>query len=89
MKVNATTDSSDGGLRVKRVDPDPRTGHGRIQIIPLRQGERARYDVAVRYGSGQTPFVYRTYDPMQATVFEFEARPDDEPEITIVKSPAD
>ena len=88
MKVNATTDSSDGGLRVKLVEPDPRTGHGRIQIIELSQ-ERARYYVTVLYGSGQKRIDYKTYDLMKATVFEFEALPNDVTDITIVTVPAD
>jgi siderophore synthetase component len=89
MNVNATTDSSDGGLRVKLVEPDPGTGHGRIQIIELRQEEHARYYVTVRYRSGQKRIDYKTYDRMKNTVFEFEALPNDVTDITIVAVPAD
>jgi hypothetical protein len=49
MNVNACTDRPDGELRVKLVEYDPKTGHGRTQIIELRQ-RRARYYVTVRYG---------------------------------------
>jgi hypothetical protein len=52
MNVYESRDSDDGGLRVKLVEHDRRTGRGRIQIIPLHQ-ERAGYDVTVRYSSGQ------------------------------------
>jgi NADPH-dependent 2,4-dienoyl-CoA reductase/sulfur reductase-like enzyme len=89
MNVNASTDSSDGGLRVKLVEHDRRTGNGQIQIIELRQ-ERARYYVTVLYGSGQQGIDYKTYDFMKATVFAFQARPnDDVTDITIVAVPAD
>ena len=89
MNVNASTDSSDGGLRVKLVEHDRRTGNGLIQIIELRQ-ERARYHVTVLYGSGQQRIVYKTYDLMKITVFAFQARPnDDVTDITIVAVPAD
>jgi hypothetical protein len=89
MNVNASTDSSDGGLRVKLVEHDRRTGNGQIQIIELRQ-ERARYHVTVLYGSGQQRIVYKTYDFMKVTVFAFQSRPnDDVTDITIVAVPAD
>ena len=89
MNVNATRGSSDGVLRVKLVEHDRRTGNGRIQIIELRQ-EHARYYVTVLYGSGQQRIDYKTYDLMKATVFAFQARPnEDVTDITIVAVPAD
>jgi hypothetical protein len=89
MNVNATRDSSDGVLRVKLVEHDPRTGNGQIQIIELRQ-EHARYYVTVLYGSGQQRIDYKTYDLMKATVFAFQARPnEDVTDVTIVAVPAD
>jgi hypothetical protein len=89
MKVNASTGSVDGGLRVKLVEHDRRTGKGLIQVIELRQ-ERVRYHVTVLYGSGQQRIVYKTYDLMKTTVFAFQARPNDEvTDITIVAVPAD
>lgn len=87
MNVHQTIDSSDGGLRVKLVEPE-RPGHGRIQIIELSQ-KRARYYVTVLYGSGQKRIDYKTYDLKKATVFEFEALPNDVTDITIVSVPAD
>jgi hypothetical protein len=85
MNVYESRDSDDGGLRVKLVEPDPITGHGRIQIIELRRG-LARYHVTVQYGSGET---HVDYVPGEATVFEFEALPNDVTGITIVAVPAD
>jgi hypothetical protein len=88
MNVNATRDSSDGVLRVKLVEHDPRTGNGQIQIIELRK-EHARYFVTVLYGLGQQRIDYKTYDLMKATVFAFQARPnEDVTDITIVAVPA-
>jgi hypothetical protein len=92
MNVNASVDSTDGGLRVKLVEYEPETGRGRIHIIELRQ-ERARYYVTVRYGgnnSGQTRIDYKTYNLRRATVFPFQALPHDEvTDITIAAVPAD
>ena len=89
MNVNATRDSSDGVLRVKLVEHDPRTGNGLIQIIELRQ-EHARYSVTVLYGSGQQRIHYTTYDFLKVTVFAFQTRPNEDlTDITIVAVPAD
>jgi hypothetical protein len=85
MNVHQTTDSSDGGLRVKPVEPDRGRVHGRIQILELRP-VRTPYHVTVRYSSGRTDI---DYHPGGSTMFEFNAPPNDVTDITIVAVPAD
>jgi hypothetical protein len=89
MKENATTDSSDGVLRVKLADHTLSTGQGRIKVLELRQ-EHARYYVTVRYGSGQQRIDYKTYDRMKNTVSTFQTLPNEEVnDITILRVAAD
>jgi hypothetical protein len=89
MKVNVTTYSSDGVLRVKLAEHNLSTGQGLIQILELCQ-EHARYYVTVRYGSGQQRIDYKTYDLMKNTVFAFKSLPNEEvTDIAIVRVVAD